>query len=406
MRLRVSIVALATALLSGVAGASENSPTRLLLPPVVSVYEAGMTEGVRHGQWSHEATQHVAAHWPAALAGRVTPVAALSPEQSAAVAEFQRLAPLVVRRASLAGGVASDGLAELDTRLGPSLAFLAPDAGATTVVGLLAIQVEQSTGAAATQAALMASMLMQSVLLVTPAVTGVSLLAFEADARTGQVLWYEFDRAVEVGGVNTGDLRVADSAARLLQALAKKLPTAPPDVPARGSDTETSTALRANRVMPLEGHFEVLAPAGWAATRGESSLSLTRDGEALNSIEVRLATRGEVFRETRPDAGRDSTPEQFAQWYVAELQATVPFDLQVLDARAEGELLGKPAFRVHYLHRAWLDGPMLETIVVGVHGPRGMLIADLTAPHLAYFGRALPDFEKMLPTLERAPIRN
>jgi hypothetical protein len=81
-------------------------------------------------------------------------------------------------------------------------------------------------------------------------------------------------------------------------------------------------------------------------------------------------------------------------------------ELQVLDSGPVGELAGKPAFRVRYLHRAWVDGPLIETILVGASGTRGLLLASLTAPHLAYFERALPDFEKMLPTLERAPIRN
>ena len=61
----------------------------------------------------------------------------------------------------------------------------------------------------------------------------------------------------------------------------------------------------------------------------KSIITATRDGPLLNEIKVQFRRHPYAFPETGQRSSRDSSPEQLAQWYAAELQSQKLDDLQI-----------------------------------------------------------------------------
>lgn len=374
---------------------AQATPRRLLLPPLVAVYAAGVWKIRKHGDWT--ATAEPYAHAELAEAARaqgwIVP-AELTSDERARLREFQMLAYTVADRARDLSGYhdCTWNLARFDGNLGTSLTSLAERFGTAEAVGVVGLQVEQGKSAVGTQAVLLAG-LFYAPYVPLPAFTGTTLLGYAVDLRTGQMHWCEFEHAKELIGINTGDLRKPKSARRLYRSLVESLKRSLSGGPYPAAP---GPSIRASHwATPAWHSFRVHVPAQWNSTLDERSVTATRDGRGLNEISVRREPHKTAFSKTKQATSSESTPDQLREWYAAELLAQDLPELQIVESSSTATLVNQPAARVRYVYRPWADAPLRENIVLLTATDDGLLSAMLSAPQLAYFERALPDFETM-----------
>ena len=393
------------------AAAETNRPPVLLLPPLALVYEVGVTRASKHLAWSGVAQENLSEGLPVVAAhvlGR--PVLATPPLATGElerVREVHLLAWDVVHSAGAVPGfrkTAQERLAHMQPTVGTTLAFLADRTGLEEAVGVVAYQGEQSSGSVATQAALAAGMLLES-LIALPEITGVQMLGYTVHLRTGEVRWYAMHRASEVAGINSADLRRRESAEKLLGRALQDWPQAAgrvrEDNPVRIDPAEAGH----RAYSAWEGYFSVRPPAGWRSTAAAKSVSATSDGRLLNEFRVQLRHHSVAFASSDQDTTRTSTPTQLLGWFLEDTQEQHGLELRVVAASAEATLAGQPAFRVRYIFRRSPDAPLSESVVIGTVTPDGLLLASLTAPHLGYFDRSLAAFEAATATIELRQAR-
>lgn len=125
-------------------------------------------------------------------------------------------------------------------------------------------------------------------------------------------------------------------------------------------------------------------------------------------MKVELRDHGRSFLTIGRRTTRYSTPQQLADWFVAELEQQQLLEFQIIGVSADAQLVGKPAFRVRYSYRspAFVGGARIELVAIGTAVPNGVLIARLDAPQLAYFAKSLPAFEETVQTIVLKPPRH
>lgn len=332
----------------------------------------------------------------------------LTAEQRAAIDEFVAVANLTSTRF---GGWTWFGgpkvqRANVDRGLGPTLAFLQQQTGAHYAIGAFGFQREQSKGVATTGAlATIASGLTLGLYgTMMPPVTFSYLTLFIADLRTGELRWFNSDKGFEVAGYNFTDLRDPESASKMVRKMLEEYP----ETPASRAGDAASKVASTRAISPMQGEFRIEPPAGWRTSDDVNTIRATRDGRGLNEMKVELRSHDRAFPASGQQTTRDSSPQQLAEWFVADLQKQDCDDLQIIDVSVGEQLAGRPAFRVHFSYRlpTVVGGARIELVAIGAAVPRGLLVAQLDAPQLGYFAKVLPAFEESVGTIELRPRRH
>lgn len=150
------------------------------------------------------------------------------------------------------------------------------------------------------------------------------------------------------------------------------------------------------RVGPSKGDFSLQLPDGWLYDTSRHTIEASHDGPGLNHVSVAIPSHKEVFKNTKQRSTPTSTPEDLAEHYLAEMQ-TGPNALRglVVLTNEPAELVGRPAFRVHYKYRApeASGGAVMESVAIGTALSGGVLLATFDAPSLHYFGRWVGAFD-------------
>jgi hypothetical protein len=244
-------------------------------------------------------------------------------------------------------------------------------------------------------------------LLLLPTGTLSYAAMFLVDLRTGQVRWFNGRSGHEIGGYNFTDLRDPVSARKVVSELLQPYPEIPPKLDQEAAPTAAPGGLSSESVSPVSGGFSFYPPASWQVNvdRRKSIITSTRDGRLLNEIKVQFRTHRYAFPETGQRSSRDSSPEQLAQWYAAELQSQKLDDLQIRATSVDAQLAGRKAFRVHFSYRmpAEWGGARVEHVTIGTVVPRGLLLSEFSAPGFGYFARSLPVFEQSTRTIVIEP---
>jgi hypothetical protein len=291
--------------------------------------------------------------------------------------------------------------AAIDRTLGPSLAFL-ERTGARYGIGVTALQLEQRPEAVALSTGLVAASLLTLNFMPMTGVTGSIAMLFLIDLQTGEIVWTNSRSGYEVVGINLTDLRDTASAQKaigeLLETFSGLAPAAIPTSPAAATDTRKT-------VSPVDGEFAFVPPEDWQATPDQRLVTATRNGPLLDEIRVELRRHGNAFPETRQESAGDASAERLAELYAAEIQSLGLDDLQISETTFEATLAGRPAFLMRFSFSSPLaaGGARIERTTVAAAVPRGLLIAQLTAPQLSYSGKARPAFEESLRTMQLVP---
>jgi hypothetical protein len=329
----------------------------------------------------------------------------VSSEERNAIDEFVAVANLATTKfggVSLWGGVGVQR-ATADRTLGPSLAFLHDQTGADFAIGTFAFQLEQSKRLAAVTSTIGLGLFAGGGIVSLPTVTFSYLAMFVADLRTGELRWFNVESGYEVAGYNFSDLRDPESVSKMVGKLLESCQDA-----SQREDSKTVPKARPTRpASPDQGEFAVQAPLGWRVSESENRIRATRDGRALNEMNVELRDHNRAFLTIGRRTTRNSPPEKLAEWFVEDLKQQELAELQIIDVSTDAQLVGKPAFRVRYSYRLPLfnGGARIELVAIGTAVPNGVLIAQLDAPQLGYFAKALPAFEEAVRSVVLKPRR-
>ncbi len=154
------------------------------------------------------------------------------------------------------------------------------------------------------------------------------------------------------------------------------------------------------------GRHSVAAPAGWVAQRTRLRATFSRDGFALNTLELRLyePRAGEKSLARRTRAGK-AWIEEFAGSYLARRTAEKTTQDVEVALLAETTLSGRPAFRLEleYTHAGWLAPLRLREFAVGTWTTDGLVVFRYAAPRLHYFEQAAGEFEAALAGVRVGP---
>ena len=393
-------------------GAAVTKPLEVVvLPARAHVMRAGFVQTEEVAEWSAAARANldVAIEQLVADSPAFSPVGLpeLSSEERAAIGEFVAVANLATTKFdgfTWFGGVEVQRTAA-DRTLGPSLAFLHDRTGADYAIGAFALQVEQSKrSATVTSTVGLGLVAVGSGFLLLPTVTFSYVALFMADLRTGELRWFNVRSGYEVAGYNFSDLRDAESARKMVGKLLEEYP----DVPREEESRRASNTGVIRPASPEKGGFAVQMPAGWRASQLGDMIRSTRDGRGLNEISIELREHNKAFPLLGRRTTRESSPAQLAKAFIAELEKQQLDELQVIDVSTDARLVGQPGFRVHYSYRLpdHVGGARLQLVTIGTVVPRGLLVAQLRAPQLEYFDKALPAFEESIQTIVLKPRRN
>jgi hypothetical protein len=387
------------------------APLKVVVLPIrAQVSRAGFVKTEEVEDWSAAARANLGAVLQEVVtqssAFELTALPAVSVEEMSAIEEFVAVANLATIQFGGACLSAGAGVprATADLTLGPSLAFLHERTGADYALGTFAFQVEQSKSLASVGTILTLSPLAGARVFTLPAVSCSYVTMFVADLGTGKLRWFDLETGFEVGGFNFSDLRDVESARKTVGKLLDAHAGEPP-----AKDGKDAREARPTRpVSPKQGEFAVQAPAGWRVSDYDNGIRATRDGRALNEINVELRDHQRSFLEIGRRSTRYTSAETLGGWFVEHLEQEKLPELQVIDVSTDAQLVGKPAFRVHYTYRLpdFAGGARVELVTIGTAVPNGLLIARLDAPQLGYFPKALPVFEEAVRSIALKPRRH
>jgi hypothetical protein len=393
------------------ANAAATKPLKVVvLPARAQVMRAGFVQAEDVEEWSALARANLDAAIEQLVAESTafspTALPALSTEERAAVDEFVAVANLATTKfggVSLWGGVGVQR-ARADRTLGPSLSVLHDQTGAGYAIGTFAFQLEQSKRLAAVTSTIGLSLFAGGGIVSLPTVTFSYVAVFVADLRTGELRWFNVESGYEVAGYNFSDLRDAESVRKMVSKLLDEYPEAPWE---EDSD-RTPKAGPTRPVSPKQGEFAVQVPVGWIVSDEDNRIRATRDGRALNEINVEFRDHNRAFLTIGRRTTRNSSPDQLAEWFIEELKQQTLAELQIKDVSTDAQLVGKPAFRVRFSYRlpVFVGGARIELEAIGTAVPNGLLIAQLDAPQLGYFAKALPAFEEAVQSIVLKPRRH
>jgi len=424
MRVLLGVIALAASPLAtsdaSLDGANEPL-TVVVLPPVVTVFKLGWTV-----QPSDEWTDVAQTALGAALHDvieqspkfRVVPLPTVTPEERATIEEVGTVVNLVQYQyqGNDTVPVPRNFRGAIDRVLGPSLSFLAERLAADYALGLVATQVEQGAGSVATGVLGVAATILFPPVVVLPSTTGNQATMFLLDLRTGELRWLNQRSGLEFSGINFSDLRDPKSARKVVTTLLDLYPESSIPTSATAPAGKAAGRPADEPTSPPAGKFSFQAPAGWYVNPPDERrlntqyglVAATRNGGALDTMQVELRRHGDAFPNSKQKSNLNSTPQQLADQFGEELRASELLELQIIEVSHEAVLAGRPAFRVRFSHRfpALKGGARMEQMTVGTAVPHGLLLSSLFAAHLHYFAQALPDFEQSTATIQLAPPKD
>jgi hypothetical protein len=407
----IALAVVPTVYAAGTPAAVATAPLKVVLLPIrAQVTKVGFVKSEQVEEWSaaaranlETALQEVVAQ---SSALELTELPAVSTEETRAIDEFIAVANLATTQCGGACwyGRAGAYRATADLALGPSLSFLRDRTGADYAIGTFAVQVEQSKSLAAVESILTLSPLAGARVFMLPSVSCSYVTMFIADLATGELRWLNAESGYEVAGYNFTDFRDPDSARKLVGKVLEKYP----DEPRAGDGGKTRTASPTRPISPEQGEFAVQAPAGWRVNYYDNLIRATRDGHALNEINVELRDHQQSFLEIGRRSTRYSSAETLAAWFVEHLEQQKLPELKIIEVSTDAQLVGKPAFRVRHSYRLpeYVGGARIELVTIGTAVPNGLLIARLDAPQLGYFAKALPAFEEAVQSIVLKPRRH
>lgn len=245
---------------------------------------------------------------------------------------------------------------------------------------------------------MVASMFVFPIVAVPPA-TGARLALFTVELRTGRLRWLDESHALEVLGVNGGDLRDAESTRALVRSAMRSLDDQMSASPVLPSAPEGLQPQR--RVSPRDGYFAVDMPAGWKSAAGQRSV--TANGLGLRMLQVDLERHGHAFKALRQASSPSSTPDQLLEWSTADLLEQQLPELRIVETSTSARLVDHPACRVRFVYRPWQNGPLMEAVTTRTATRGGVLSAKLRGPHLALFDTALPVYDAAVASITLEP---
>lgn len=150
-----------------------------------------------------------------------------------------------------------------------------------------------------------------------------------------------------------------------------------------------------------EGNLSVELPAGWmqATAPGVEGIMITRDGLALQFVQVQWQSHQEVFADLSKETSSEILPSELADLTVAHLKTKEGLEnLVVVENRPEN-IGGLQGFRIHLRFKN-PKGLRYDRIVCGVANEKGIYFLTYQAALLYYFDKDLNAFEEMVSSFQ------
>lgn len=162
-----------------------------------------------------------------------------------------------------------------------------------------------------------------------------------------------------------------------------------------GACTTTWTRLDQPALEGPGGRYRIEAPVGWVRySLAEDRIRITRDGMAIQFIEVALLPPEKVFEKTKRKAIPD-LPSELAELVLAELRGRAGLANLVVVENTPAELAGASGFRVRIRYTNE-RGAAFERVVTGAPAGSELLLFSYHALSKHFFDRDLPTFEAMI----------
>lgn len=140
--------------------------------------------------------------------------------------------------------------------------------------------------------------------------------------------------------------------------------------------------------------YSVDLPVGWVRLMlNTDGLEVTRDGLALNRIQVRRVDLAKAFPTLKKAANADMLPSELAELQIAEFKSADQETVISVHENAPAMVGGQPGYRLHLQYRN-PRGLGMDRIVQGCATAKGYFTLSYEAPGLHYWQRDLPAFEK------------
>ncbi len=149
-----------------------------------------------------------------------------------------------------------------------------------------------------------------------------------------------------------------------------------------------------------EATYRVQLPAGWMRnTANRDSLFISRDGPALQGIEITEGTHEEAFKKIHETSSPDMLPSELAELALALTKNELAASRVVLLENTPASVAGHEGFRLHlkYENAKGLD---YEGVVTGFATVKRIYLIKYYGTRLHYFPRDLPVYEEMLQSFQ------
>jgi hypothetical protein len=153
--------------------------------------------------------------------------------------------------------------------------------------------------------------------------------------------------------------------------------------------------------------YSIQFPVGWRWVKFGDESFATRDGPALQLINVDFRKHKNAFRALKQNSTPEMMPQELAEKIVAEMTSAGSLqNMQVL-SNEPATLAGRPAFRLHLAYRTAVDAGSVryEAMVTGANSPQGIFLVGYRAPVLHYFARSAGNYDGTLATFAVAEVK-
>lgn len=147
--------------------------------------------------------------------------------------------------------------------------------------------------------------------------------------------------------------------------------------------------------------YQLRLPSGWIKIENDDTLLITRDGPALQRIQVRVASHENAFKHLKKASNAKQLPSELAELFMADLRKEDADEIPSLEVLSNepASVAGHDAFRIHISYRTDA-GLRYQTIAYGFVTDKQFVSIVFTAPTLYYFGRDHDKLETVVKSLK------
>ena len=147
-------------------------------------------------------------------------------------------------------------------------------------------------------------------------------------------------------------------------------------------------------------NYHVQLPSGWMRnTKNQEALVISRDGNLLQTIEIREASHYDAFKKINETSTPDILPSELAELTLALVKNELPASRVALLENKPTQIDGHQGYRMHFTFEN-SEGLLYEGIITGFAAGQNVFMIKYYAPGLYFFPRDLPVYEALVQSFQ------